>query len=208
MLELVQNPNRFFINVLIVFGMILGPFWETVCSFGWYVGRLVVCWCVGLPFGGNFLIVVPCWCPSGVILVPFRSILGALGASWASFWEFGGLLGAPGGQSGPPWPPKGPNSEISHFFPSHFGSILPPFWSVKSVKNPSRFSIDFWMDFGWILAPFWEPFGSHFRLFVGTFRDMAKTQKIAPRVGESTKIEDLGGQKWCQNLSKIISKTG
>ena len=56
------------------------------------------------------------------------SILGVWGLPWASFLGLWGSSGAFGALWGPPWPPKVPKAKFSHFFPSHFGLILAPFW--------------------------------------------------------------------------------
>ena len=49
-----------------------------------------------------------------------------------------------------------------------------------------------------ILEIFWSSFA--------TFRDFAQTWKIAPRAGESTKIEGWGDHKSCQNQQKTYRK--
>ena len=41
-----------------------------------------------------------------------------------------------------------------------------------------------------------------FLIFFDNFRDIAKTEKIARRRGESTKMEGPGGQEWHQNQKK------
>ena len=41
-----------------------------------------------------------------------------------------------------------------------------------------------------------------FWIFFDNFRDIAKTEKIARRRGESTKMEGPGGQEWHQNQKK------
>ena len=67
------------------------------------------------------------------------TILGSVGSSWGPFWGSGGSLGLHFWGSGIALPPLGlfggplgrprcPKSNLSHFFPSHFGFILAPFW--------------------------------------------------------------------------------
>ena len=68
------------------------------------------------------------WAPFWNLWAPLGVDLGGLGLPWAPFlglWDSSGAFGAPWG---PPWPPKVPKAKFSHFFPSHFGLILGPFW--------------------------------------------------------------------------------
>ena len=55
---------------------------------------------------------------------------------------------------------------------------------------------------GWVLGLVLSIFSS----FLGSFCDMAKTRKIARRVGESTKIEGWGDHKWRPNQKKSHRK--
>ena len=69
-----------------------------------------------------------------------------------------------------------------------------PFWT-KSDKKSSVFLIDFPIDFLLILEAILVAVWHHFGLFVDVYRDDVKTQKMAPRVGESTNMEGREGQK-------------
>ena len=75
-------------------------------------------WVLGGSLGNHFGV-------SGPLL---GSILGVWGLPWASFLGLWGSSGASGALWGPPWPPKVPKAKFSHFFPSHFGLMLAPFW--------------------------------------------------------------------------------
>ena len=55
---------------------------------------------------------------------------------------------------------------------------------------------------GWILGLVLSIFWS----FLGTFCDMAKTRKIARRVGESIKLEGWGDHKWLQRQKNAHRK--
>ena len=56
----------------------------------------------------------------------------------------------------------------------------------------------FFVDFGLMWAPVLEIFGSCFEIVC----DIAKTRKIARRVGESAKMEDWGRRKSYKNQEK------
>ena len=64
----------------------------------------------------------------GVCGLLLGSILGVWGCLGLHFWGSGTPLVPLGLLGGPPWPPKVPKAKFSHFFPSHFGLILAPFW--------------------------------------------------------------------------------
>ena len=134
------------------------------------------------------------------------SILGALGVLWAPFWVFWGSNGWLWGSLGPPLAAQGAQSEISPIFSLPFGGH---FWSILEVKNAQKSDAFFdgfvsgvFVVLGWILGPVLRIFWS----FLGTFCDMAKTRKIARRVGESTKIEGWGDHKWRPNQKKSHRK--
>ena len=155
------------------------------------------------------------------------SHFGCSGLAWAPFWElwgslglhFGGSGGALGsilgvlgfngwlwGSLGPPLAAQGAQSEISPIFSLPFGGH---FWSILEVKNAQKSDAFFdgfvsgvFVVLGWILGPVLKMFWS----FLGTFCDMAKTRKIARRVGESTKIEGWGDHKWRPNQKKSHRK--
>ena len=98
-------------------------------------------------------------------------------------------MGGFGGPWGPPWPPKAPKVKFPQFLSLPFGGH---FWSILEVKNAQKSDAFFdgfvsgvFVVLGWVLGPVLSIFSS----FLGTFCDMAKTRKIARRVGESTKIE-------------------
>ena len=56
---------------------------------------------------------------------PLGSNFGGLGAPLGFIFGALGLFWAPGR---PPWPPKVAKAKFSHFFASHFGTILGTFW--------------------------------------------------------------------------------
>ena len=123
------------------------------------------------------------------------SILGALGVLWAPFWVFWGSNGWLWGSLGPPLAAQGAQSEIYPIFSLPFGGH---FWSILEVKNAQKSDAFFdgfvngvFVVLGWVLGLVLSIFSS----FLGTFCDMAKTRKIARRVGESTKIEGWGDHK-------------
>ena len=123
------------------------------------------------------------------------SILGDLGVLWAPFWVFWGSNGWLWGSLERPLAAQGAQSEISSIFPLPFGGH---FCFILEVKNVPKSDASFdgfvsgvFVVLGWISEPILMIFWS----FVGTFCDMAKTRKIALRVGESTKIEGWGDHK-------------
>ena len=132
------------------------------------------------------------------------SILRALGVLWAPFWVLWGSNGWLWGSLGPPLAAQGAKSEIYPIFSLPFGGH---FWSILEVKNAQKSGAFFdgfvsgvFVVLGWILGPVLRIFWS----FLGTFCDMAKTRKIARRVGESTKIEGWGDHKWRPNQKNHI----
>ena len=122
------------------------------------------------------------------------------------FWSSGRPMGGFGGPRRPPWPPRAPKVKFSQFLSLPFGGH---FWSILEVKNGQKLDAFFdglvrgvFVVLGWILGPVLRIFWS----FLGTFCDMAKTRKIARRVGESTKIEGWGDHKWRPNQKKSHRK--
>ena len=112
----------------------------------------------------------------------------------------------PGATWGVTW--GGLGSQVAPGF--DFGAILEPNWlqkggpggsqnRKKSLKNHSIFSLFFWPCFLSLLERPWALFGSFFRVFWGVFRDMAKIEKIASRVSESTKMDGRGCPKWLKS---------
>ena len=107
---------------------------------------------------------------------------------------------------GPPLAAQGAQSEIYPIFSLPFGGH---FWFILEVKNAQKSDAFFdgfvsgvFVVLGWILGPVLRIFWS----FLGTFCDMAKTRKIARRVGESAKIEGWGDHKWRPNQKKSHRK--
>ena len=126
---------------------------------------------------------------------------------WAPFWVFWGSNGWLWGSLEPPLAAQGAQSEIypicSVPFGSHVRSILEVQNAPKSDESFDGFVSGVFMVLGWVLGPVLRIFSS----CLGTFCDMAKTRKIARRVGESTKIEGWGDHKWRPNQKKNTSKT-
>ena len=87
-----------------------------------------------------------------------------------------------------------------------FGGHVCLILEVKNAPKSDAFFYGFvngvFLVLGWIWGPVLKIFWSCF----GTFCDMAKTRKIARRVGESTKIEGWGDHKWRPNQKKSHRK--
>ena len=100
--------------------------------------RLFVCWFDREGFLRTFreLVLGPLGFHFGSSEGPLDTILGSLGTSWDPFLGSGGSLGLHFWGSGAPLAPLGllggslgvPKAKFSHFFPSHFGLIMAPFW--------------------------------------------------------------------------------
>ena len=135
-----------------------------------------------------------------------ESIFEALGVPCAPFLELWAPNGWLWGSSEGPLAAQGAQSEIFPICSLPFGVY---FWSILEVKNPQKSDAFFdgfvsgvFVVLGWILESVLMIFWS----FLGTFCDMAKTRKIARRVGESTKIEGWGDHKWRPNQKKSHRK--
>ena len=97
---------------------------------------------------------------------------------------------------------QGAQSEISPIFSLPFGG---QFCSILEVKNGPKSDASFdgfvsgvFVVLDAVLRIFWS--------FAGTFCNMAKTRKIARRLGESTKIEGWGDHKRRPNQKKTHRK--